>query len=244
MTSAVPALGEITDGATLQEWYRDAPVGIRANMIFSADGAAAFRGRAGPLSCPADQQLLRDLRAYADVILVGAGTVRAENYGPVRLTDGQRAERAARGLTDVPPLAVVSQTGVLPETLFADPDQQHILITSARGAARHDLHSDHRRRVLVAGAEEVDLAEAAAELAHQGMPRILCEGGPTVLQRLVEEDLVDEICVTLAPYFAGSQPTGAAPASGLPIPTALEMAHILVHGGYVFLRYHRRETSK
>jgi riboflavin biosynthesis pyrimidine reductase len=170
---------------------------------------------------------------------VGAGTVRAEEYGPVRLSDRQRTERAAQGRPEVPPLAVVSQSGVLPETMFADPDQQHILITSARGAAQYDLHSDHRRRVLVAGAEEVDLAEAVAELTHRGMPRILCEGGPTVLQRLVEEDLVDEICVTLAPRFAGSQPVGAAPASDLAVPATLEVGHVLVHDGYLFLRYRR-----
>ena len=54
--------------------YWPAPAGVRANMIFSADGAAAFQGRAGPLSGPADYQLLLALRAYADVVLVGAGT--------------------------------------------------------------------------------------------------------------------------------------------------------------------------
>lgn len=56
-------------------------------MIFSADGAAAFGGRAGPLSCPTDQRLLKILRGLADVVLVGAGTARAENYGPVVLSD-------------------------------------------------------------------------------------------------------------------------------------------------------------
>ncbi len=76
--------------------YRPAPIGVRANMIFSADGAAGFQGRAGPLSCPADQQLLRALRAYADVVLVGAGTARAEHYGPVRLAPrtGSSASRS------------------------------------------------------------------------------------------------------------------------------------------------------
>ncbi|PRC60858.1 hypothetical protein C6A85_15455, partial [Mycobacterium sp. ITM-2017-0098] len=73
------------DSAVEDHGYRPAPPGLRANMIFSADGAAAFQGRAGPLSAPADYQLLLALRAYADVVLVGAGTARAENYGPARL---------------------------------------------------------------------------------------------------------------------------------------------------------------
>lgn len=66
-------------------------------MIFSADGAAAFGGRAGPLSCPTDQRLLRILRGLADVVLVGAGTARAENYGPVKLSDAARARRHHEG---------------------------------------------------------------------------------------------------------------------------------------------------
>ncbi|ETB24599.1 hypothetical protein O983_13245, partial [Mycobacterium avium 09-5983] len=75
--SAVPGIIE------LAPFYADPPDGVRANMIFSADGAAAFGGRAGPLSCRTDQRLLRILRGLADVVLVGAGTARAENYGPV-----------------------------------------------------------------------------------------------------------------------------------------------------------------
>ena len=87
------AVGGITE---LASFYADPPEGVRANMIFSADGAAAFGGRAGPLSCPTDQQLLKILRGFADVVLVGAGTARAENYGPVRLTDPARKPTARR----------------------------------------------------------------------------------------------------------------------------------------------------
>ncbi len=52
---------------------------------------------AGPLSNETDQNLLLTLRGYADVVLVGAGTVRAEGYGPVRLTTGQIADRNGAG---------------------------------------------------------------------------------------------------------------------------------------------------
>ena len=96
MTPA-PRIGAVGGITELEPFYAQAPAGVRANMIFSADGAAAFGGRAGPLSCPADQQLLGILRGFADVVLVGAGTVRAENYGPVRLTDAQQAIPSRRG---------------------------------------------------------------------------------------------------------------------------------------------------
>ena len=69
-------------------------------MIYSADDAAVFGGRAGPLSSQTDQQLLKILRGFADVVLVGAATARAENYGPVQLSDthtpngSKKAERS------------------------------------------------------------------------------------------------------------------------------------------------------
>lgn len=113
-------LTSVEDPGDLSGLYADAPDGVRANMIFSADGAAAFRGRAGTLSCPADQHLLRDLRAFADVVLVGAGTARAERYGPARFTEAQEALRGADRGVAPPTIAVVSQTGQLPPTLFVD----------------------------------------------------------------------------------------------------------------------------
>jgi riboflavin biosynthesis pyrimidine reductase len=222
-----PRVGVVGDIAELASFYADPPPGVRANMIFSADGAAAFTGRAGPLSCPADQRLLRILRGFADVVLVGAGTARAENYGPVRLTDTQR--------TTPPPIAVVSRTGELPTRLVSDPAQPPILVTCARSPARHDPG----RRVLVAGEDSVDLARAVALLRAQGMDRILCEGGPTLLDELVEADAVAEICVTLAPKLAGHQPVGSRRPSALPVPVEMRLEHALAYDDYVFLKYCR-----
>jgi riboflavin biosynthesis pyrimidine reductase len=229
--SRSPRVGAVGDIAELASFYADPPHGVRANMIFSADGAAAFAGRAGPLSCPADQRLLRILRGFADVVLVGAGTARAEHYGPVRLTDTQRATP--------PPIAVVSRTGELPTTLFSDPDQPPILVTCARSAARHDLGDDPRRRILTAGEDSVDLTRAIALLRAQGMDRILCEGGPTLLEELVDADAVVEICVTLAPKLAGHQPLASRRRSGLSVPLEMRLEHALAYDDYVFLKYRR-----
>lgn len=230
----------VGDIAELASFYADPPDGVRANMIFSADGAAAFGGRAGPLSCPTDQQLLTTLRGFADVVLVGAGTARAENYGPVRLTEAQRAERHRRGRDAPPPLAVISRTGRLPGRLFSDPAQPPLLVTCARSAAGHQPVDGRAPRVLVAGEDSVDVARAVALLREQGMPRILCEGGPTVLDELVEADAVTEICVTLAPKLAASQPVGQRlQPSRLAAPAHLRLDHALVHDGYLYLKYRR-----
>lgn len=227
--------------ADLLPFYADPPAGVRANMIFSADGAAAFGGRVGPLSYSVDQELLRALRGFADVVLVGAGTARAENYGPVRLTQAQQAERDYEGRPDPPPVAVVSHTGkVLPDRLFSDPYQQPILVTTESAAPSRHEPADRLSRVFAAGADSVDIGRAVKLLSEAGMPRILCEGGPALLGELTEAAVLDEICVTLAPKLAASQPirdgTAVAP---LGVPCGMRLDHVLVHQDYVFLKYSR-----
>ncbi|OSC32124.1 hypothetical protein B8W69_03295 [Mycobacterium vulneris] len=230
--SAVPSIIE------LAPFYADPPDGVRANMIFSADGAAAFGGRAGPLSCPTDQRLLNIVRGLADVVLVGAGTARAENYGPVKLSDAARARRHHEGRPEPPPIAVVSRSGELPPRLFSNPDQPPILVTCARTAAQQDPAD--RQHVMVAGEDSVDVSRAVEMLRERGMRRILCEGGPTLLDELVKADAVTEICVTLAPKLVASQPVGQRthPAR-LPTPVTMQLEHALVCEGYLYLKYRR-----
>lgn len=229
----------IDDVDELCSHYSGPPDGVRANMIFSADGAAAFGGRAGPLSYPVDQQLLVRLRALADVVLVGAGTARAENYGPVRLSDRELADRQARGQTPRPPIAVVSNTGRLPDRLLSDPGQPPIVLASTEAADRNALHADDRFQVIEAGPDTVDVGTAVEVLRGRGLRRILCEGGPNLLDALVDADLVDEICVTIAPRLAGGQPMHR-PQSALTAPRAMRLAHVLAHDDYLFLKYCRR----
>lgn len=229
--SQSPRVGAVSGVTELATFYADPPAGLRANMIFSADGAAAFGGRAGPLSCPTDQELLGILRGFADVVLVGAGTARAENYGPACPTEGR---------TTPPPIAVVSRTGNLPDRLFGDPGQPPILVTSALAAKQGRRVSDQRRQILIAGDDTVDVARAVEVLRAQGMHRILCEGGPTLLDALVDADAVTEICVTLAPKLAANQPVGQRSVpSGLTLPIAMRLSHALVHDDFLFLKYCR-----
>ncbi|GAB3240015.1 pyrimidine reductase family protein [Mycolicibacterium hippocampi] len=234
-------VGRVDAGSAVEDHgYRPAPDGVRANMIFSADGAAAFQDRAGPLSCPADQRLLVALRAYADVVLVGAGTARAERYGPVRLSPAHREQRIALGLSEQPPpIAVVSQSGKLPDTMFGSAPP--LLITSARSARDNPEVQATPCQVLTCGEDAVDIPDALAQLRDRGLRRVLCEGGPTLLDELVGADLVDELCVTLAPKLAGSQPLGRGTPSTLPAPAGLTLRHLLIsEDDYLFLRYGRR----
>ncbi|PRC48185.1 hypothetical protein C6A85_81135, partial [Mycobacterium sp. ITM-2017-0098] len=146
------------------------------------------------------------------------------------------AQRRELGLGEQPPpIAVVSQSGRLPERLLASPTPP-ILLTSARGAREHETTC----RIISAGDDTVDMPEAIRRLREEGMDRILCEGGPTLLDALVEADLVDELCVTLAPRLAGCQPLGGGAPSGLASPTALRLGQVLVApDDYLYLKYQR-----
>lgn len=231
----------MTASGDLSDLYRDAPDGVRVNMIMSLDGAAVFDGLAGPLSNVSDHNLLLALRGYADVVLVGAGTARAERYGPVRLNPNQRAERRDRwGITDIPPIAVVTRTGNLPASLFADPAQRPLLITTAE-LFRNRPELRDRADLLLAGETEVNLAKAVERLRARGFHRILCEGGPLLLDELIAEDLVDEMCLTLSPTLAAESTTTRRNAH-LGGPARFSLGHAVTEDDYVYLRYTRKRS--
>lgn len=221
------------------DWYGDPPEGIRANMVTSLDGEAAFSGRVRPLSGATDQALLRALRIFADVVLVGAGTVRAERYGPVALTDEYRRIRDRRGAAGPPPIAVVTSTGALPEQARLEGTNPRPIVITTTEARNRVVGSG--ADIIAAGDRVVDLRAAVGALQERGMRHILCEGGPTLLAELVAADLVDELCLTVSPRFAGAQPQSSltGPVTSLAVPRSLSLAHALAHDDFLFLRYGR-----
>jgi riboflavin biosynthesis pyrimidine reductase len=84
---------------------------IRLNMVSSLDGAATLEGRSGALGGPADQQMLVRLRMLADVVLVGAGTVRVEGYQGNLVDDKSAHWRGEHGLPPQPQLVVATRKG-------------------------------------------------------------------------------------------------------------------------------------
>lgn len=86
---------------------------LRANFITSIDGGAAADGKTGPMAGPGDRLIFFLLRELADVIVVGAGTVRVEGYSGAHAGIAERQRRQARGQSEVPQLAIVSKSGRL-----------------------------------------------------------------------------------------------------------------------------------
>jgi riboflavin biosynthesis pyrimidine reductase len=177
---------------------------VRANMIATLDGAATGAdGRSGSINGPADHRVFMLLRGLTDVVLVGAGTVRAEGYTELPVREDLAEARAARGQRAELELAVVTRSGDLPERLL-DGDRPPFVLTVAD---RPDLDALRRRvgtdRVIAAGAGDVDLGAAVATLAARGLPRVLAEGGPRLLGDLLAQHLVDDLCLTVTPDLVG-----------------------------------------
>lgn len=215
---------------------------VRANMVSSADGAALLNGRVGELTGAADQLVLDTLRGLADVVLVGAGTIRAEGYGPLPPDPAWRALRPGR--PDSPPIAVLSGTLDLdldaPLFTSAPAGSRTILITCAAAPDDRRVAAARHAEVIVAGQAKVDVGRAVDELERRGFERILCEGGPSLLGQLVESDRLDELCLTISPLLAGGD-AGRISATGCPTSLAhpLRLAHLLEADGYLFTRYVR-----
>ena len=214
---------------------------LRVNMVSSADGAAAVGGRVGVLSGAADQQLLNLLRALTDVLLVGAGTVRAEGYGPIELSPDWQRRRTAAGQLPAPRLAILTRSidVDLASPVFTRATEPPLLVTTELAPADRRAAAGKVAEVVVAGERRVSLTAALDALADRGLPRVLSEGGPHVLAEMLADDLVDELCLAVAPILACGEETRITAGPLLPRPVGLRLGHVLEQDGFLFLRYTR-----
>jgi riboflavin biosynthesis pyrimidine reductase len=211
---------------------------LRANFVASADGAAHLNGRSAGLSSPGDKRIFGILRVLADVVLVGAGTARAEEYKAARRRPELAELRAGR--PEVATIAVVTRSmGLdLAAPMFTDapPDARTIVITSAASPADRREEAAKVADVIVAGETEVDLTAAVVALHERGLRRVICEGGPHLLRDLAAAGLLDELCLSLSPMLAGPGPvriTAGEPFHARP----MTLAGLLVEDSFLYCRY-------
>jgi riboflavin biosynthesis pyrimidine reductase len=212
--------GELSD-RDLERLYEPSTLPwLRVNMVTTVDGAATGEsGRSGSINNVPDKRVFGTLRRLADVIIVGAGTARAEGYGP--------------GDT---PIVVVSRRGEIPENLRGAPPGFVLLATceTAQGLdeSRALLGAEH---VLVLGADSVDLVRLRDRLETLGHHDLLCEGGPHLLRDLLDAGVVDELTATVVPRLvAGAGPRITA---GAPVDVPLELTLLLEEGGTLLGRW-------
>ncbi len=215
---------------------------VKANFVASLDGAITADGKSAGLSGAADRLVFTVLRSLADVVVAGAGTVRAERYRQARPDELWQRLRAGR--PPAPPIAVVTRR--------LDLDLSARLFGRGPGLARtivltSELAGENRRAeaarvadVVVAGAEAVTAKSIVDVLAARGYRRILVEGGPMLLGQLVAEGLLDELCLTLSPVLEGGHAAGRLTARrGPTAPAAMSLATLLEDDGFLLSRYIR-----
>lgn len=228
-SSGTHAPGAQIDAAALADLYvAPARRWLRANFVATLDGAANGPDqRSGSINTEADHVVFDLLRRMADVVVVGAGTVRAEGYPSLQAEDPK-----------APPIVVVSHSGQLPVSVAGGPPGSVLLVTRSGADARaldasRDLIGEEF--VLTSGSEEVDLVRMRNMLEDKGFRQILCEGGPSLLGSLLRAGVVDELDLTWSPLIVGGEHPAIVngPEVNLPASPAL----LLEEGGSILGRW-------
>lgn len=213
-------LADLTDNDLSRAYAPEREPWLRVNFVSTVDGAAqGSDGVSSSINDDADKRVFDMLRARAHCLVVGAGTLRAEEY-------------------DVPkvPLVVVSRSADLPATLRDAPRGRILMATVASadglGQAREQLGEDN---VLVLGDDEIDLARLKSDLADRGWTEQLCEGGPSLFADLLAAGVVDELCWTVVPKLTGGEAVRIA--TGASVDVDLRPALLLEQDGTLLGRW-------
>ncbi|GAA2090556.1 pyrimidine reductase family protein [Aeromicrobium tamlense] len=227
----MPDLDELADLYAYPESHKP---WLRTNFVASVDGGVQnSQGLSGTLGGEQDARLFQVLRSLADVVVVGAGTARAEGYRPIGADAIHETLREDR--PRVPQLAVVSRHLDIPESLLTP---GLMVITPAASDAERRQELSQSVEVIVAGEHEVDWPAVLDAFAARGLDRILCEGGPDLHGTLVDLDLVDEVCLTVSPHLLG----GAAKRmteGARPVELPMRLGHAIDDDGVLLTRWVR-----
>lgn len=211
---------------------------VVADMVATADGRASVSGRSAGLGNDADRALLRELRAEADAILVGTGTLAAERYANL-LDDEARERRLAEGRPAHPVVATVSRRLALPvddAPVFGEAGVPIVAFAEAGDdvAAPPDVAAQLEVVTLPA---PLTLRAVLDGLRRRGVHGVLCEGGPSLLRRLVAEGLLDDLCLTVSPLLAAGDAPTVLEGDALPDPARLALRDVHRADDHLFLHY-------
>lgn len=205
---------------------------LMTNMIASADAATAIDGVSGALGGPADQLMFGALRSVADAIVVGASTVRAEQY---RVPSNRALITVVTGRLDLD----------LDLPLFADPTYRPLIATVPGAPAEQRERLASVADVVDAGTDRVNMTAVMRLLADREATVALAEGGPRLNGQLVADDLIDEWNLSLAPLLGGGG--SARPAIGdqpvHPGGNALDLARVWTRDDLLFCRWIRSRRA-
>jgi riboflavin biosynthesis pyrimidine reductase len=193
---------------------------VAMNFVATVDGRATIEGRSGPIGSDADTAMLAGLRTRFDAVMIGAGTMRVERYGPMK-----------------PLMVLVSGRLDLPwdAPLFTDPDGEALIFTASEAEPPQTAAAVE----VVRHEGAVNLVEALRYLHRErGIRALLSEGGPHLHEQMQADGLVDDLFLTIAPKLSGGDAPRIieGPLSGV---IGLELVWLLEQDGELFARYRR-----
>jgi riboflavin biosynthesis pyrimidine reductase len=201
---------------------------VRLNMISSVDGATTVGGVSGGLGSLGDKRVFAVLRSLADVVVVAAGTVRAEHYGPSTV-----------------PIAVVTRAAQLDwqSPFFTQAKARPIVLTVEDAPPENLEHAAQVADVVIAGTGTIDAHKALTELGARGFRHVLAEGGPSLNGALALAGVLDEVCLTLSPKVVSGDAKRIITGPALAAPIEMELRSVLEDESYLFLRYRARSNA-
>jgi riboflavin biosynthesis pyrimidine reductase len=238
---------DLSDGGLLELY---APVDravprLRANFIASIDGSATAGGLSGALGSPADKRVFDLLRQLCDVVIVGAGTARAEGYAAMRAGADAAAWRLANGLAEHPSFAIVSARLDLDpaSAIFTDAPVRPIVLTASSAPKPQREALARVAEVITCGETSVDAGALVSTLTGLGMSQLHCEGGPHLLGALIASDVLDELCLTISPALEGGAGPRIASAQQPLDLRSMTLDHVLAAGSMLLTKYSRNRST-
>jgi 2,5-diamino-6-(ribosylamino)-4(3H)-pyrimidinone 5'-phosphate reductase len=218
---------------------------VTLNVAMSADGKTDTIARHGAaISSPQDMARVDRLRAASDAVMVGGRTLLGDDPRLTVKSAELRAERQARGRPENPlkiGIVTVAELKLDGRFLNTGPAAIKIFTTQQTSPAQLDRLRERGADVRVLGDRRVDVRAALAILKHEGVKRLLVEGGGTLNFELLQAGLVDELMIYLAPLiFGGATSPTLADGPGLLHDAAIGLQLVAVepdNAGGVLLRY-------
>jgi len=178
------------------------------NSAMSADGKISTKRRKQvKISGAADFDRVDELRASSDAVMVGIGTVLADDPSLTVKSPERRQRRVARGLDENPARVVVDSQARTPVTadIFNKGKGKRIIVVARAAPADRVRALAEKAEIIVAGEGEVDLPAAMAELKKRGIGRLMVEGGATLNYGMMSNRLVDELSVFVGNLVIGGK---------------------------------------